>query len=63
MLKLGTVYPYALNDSLGDEYIKKDAHVHLGNKFSSLPRNYDRFSLEQPINAIIPFLLMSFSVN
>ena len=45
MLKVRTVYPYALNDCLGDEYEKKDNHVLEKSKFPPLPRKYHRVFL------------------
>lgn len=38
MLKLRSVYPYGVNDSLGDEYTKVNTHVFAGNKFPLLPK-------------------------
>ena len=40
MLTLQTVYPYGLNDRIGNEYMaEKDSRV-LGNRFSPLPHLY-----------------------
>ena len=36
MLRLRTVYPYGLNDLLGDEYDKSDTRTLEGNKFTPL---------------------------
>ena len=42
MLNLQTVYPYGLNDRVGDEYMaEKDSRV-VGNKFLPLHRLYKR---------------------
>ena len=42
MLTLQTVYPYGLNDRIGDEYmIEKDCRI-IGNKFLPLKRLHDR---------------------
>ena len=38
MLKLRTVYPYGLNDRVGDEYKTENSHVAVANKFPSLSR-------------------------
>ena len=42
MLKLRTIYPYGLNDRLGDEYKKDGTHELVGDTFSSLPRKLNR---------------------
>ena len=44
MMKLRSVYPYGLNDHLGDEYRKKNTHMLVGNKFLPLPRKHERVS-------------------
>ena len=44
MPKLRTVYPYCLNNCLGDEYKKVGTHLLVCNKFPSLPRKYNRVS-------------------
>lgn len=36
MMRLRTVYPYGLNDLVGNEYDKNDTHNLVGNKFTSL---------------------------
>lgn len=36
MLRLRNVYPYGLNDLLGDEYDKDNTHALVGNKFTFL---------------------------
>ena len=42
MLTLQTVFPYGLNDRVGDEYMtEKDSRV-VGNKFLPLKRSHDR---------------------
>lgn len=38
MLKLRTVYPYGLNDRVGDEYKTENTHVAVATKFPSLSR-------------------------
>ena len=44
MLKLRTVYPYALSDRVGDEYKKENTYVCVGNKFPPIPRKHNRIS-------------------
>ena len=42
MLKLRIVYLYGLNDGLGDEYKKDNAHMLVGNKFPPPPVRHNR---------------------
>ena len=42
MLKLRTIYPYGLNDRIGDEYKDNNIHVPIGNRFPSLKRSFER---------------------
>ena len=42
MLKLRTVYPYGLNDRVGDEYKTADTHIAVGSKFPNLGRKHAR---------------------
>ena len=44
MLKLRTVYPYGLNDRIGDEFIRDNTHILVGTKFPPLPRSHKRTS-------------------
>ena len=44
MLELRTIFPYRLNDRIGDEYKKVDAHFAVGKRFLTLKRNYPRLS-------------------
>ena len=44
MLELRTVFPYGLNDRIGDEYKKENAHYAVGKLFSTLKRKYPRLS-------------------
>ena len=44
MLKLRTVYPYGLNDRIGDEYKPSQSHSFVGHRFPRLERNFDRLS-------------------
>ena len=44
MLKMRTVFPYGLNDRLGDDFVKEDTHILVGTKFPALPRKHDRMS-------------------
>ena len=44
MLKLRTVYPYGLNDRIGDEYKHTESHSLVGNKFPQLSRTHPRES-------------------
>ena len=39
MLKLRTVYPFGLNDRIGDEYITERGNIIISNKFPSLKRH------------------------
>ena len=52
MLTLQTVYPYSLNDGVGDEYTaEKDSRV-VGNKFLPLDRLYKRPEYNESKNKI-----------
>ena len=42
MLKLRTVFPYGLNDRVGDEYKNENSDKQIGTKFKPLERNFDR---------------------
>ena len=42
MLKLRTVYPYGLNDRIGDEYKSHDTHIIVGKRFPPLKRTFPR---------------------
>ena len=42
MLKLRTVYPYGLNDRIGDEFKDDNCHMQVGNKFPALSRSFNR---------------------
>ena len=42
MMELRTVYPYGLNDRVGEEYKTANTHINVANKFPSLPRKYIR---------------------
>ena len=44
MMKLRTVYPYGLNDRIGDEWKKEDTHDTVAKRFPKLDRKYTRFS-------------------
>ena len=44
MLEVRTVYPYGLNDRIGDEYKDENTHSAVFNKFPSLPRNFPRIT-------------------
>ena len=41
MLKLKTLYPYGLNDKVGDEHKDNLAYTDVGLRFSALERQYD----------------------
>ena len=53
MLKLRTVYPYGLNDRVGDEFKTSDKEVLIGNKFPSLSRNHQRVGRGSHKNKIV----------
>ena len=38
--ELRTIFPYGLNDRIGDEFKTDDKHINVAAKFSSLPRKY-----------------------
>ena len=42
MLKLRTVFPYGLNDRIGDEFKNEDTHVAVGKRFPRLIRSHPR---------------------
>ena len=42
ILKLRTVFPYGLNDRVGDEYKNVNSDKQIGTKFKPLERNFDR---------------------
>ena len=42
MVQLRTIYPYGLNDCLGNEYKKKNIHVLVSNKFPPPFRKHAR---------------------
>ena len=44
MLKLRKLYPYDLNDPVGDEFKEVDTHVLVGNKFPLLLRKHSSIS-------------------
>ena len=42
MHELRTIFPYGLNDRIGDEFETDNKHINVATKFSSLPRKYSR---------------------
>ena len=42
MHELRTIFPYGLNDRIGDEFKTDNKHINVVAKFSSLPRKYSR---------------------
>ena len=42
MHELRTIFPYGLNDKIGDEFKTDNKHINVAVKFSSLPRKYSR---------------------
>ena len=42
MHELRTIFPYGLNDRIGDEFKTDNKHINVAAKFSSLPRKYSR---------------------
>ena len=40
--ELRTIFPYGLNDRIGDEFKTDNKHINVAAKFSSLPRKYSR---------------------
>ena len=44
MLQLRTIYPYGLNDPVGDEYKREDSHHLVANRFPPLSRKHPRAS-------------------
>ena len=44
MLKHRTVFPYGLNDHIGDEFKSNDSHFAVGKRFPSLKRAQPRTS-------------------
>ena len=52
MMELRTVYPYGLNDRVGE-----NTHINVANKFPSLPRKYiraNRGTLHKGISKLLP---------
>ena len=47
MLKLRTVYPYGMNDRIGDDFVNQNTHVLVGKQFPPLPRKNARISRGQ----------------
>ena len=41
-IEIRPVYPYGVNDCLGEECRKEDTHVLVGNKFPHIPKKRDR---------------------
>ena len=57
MMLLRTVYPYGLNDRVGDEYKTANTYINVANKFLSLPRKYiraNRETLHKGISKLLP---------
>ena len=42
MHELRTIFPYGLNDRIGNEFKTDNKHINVAAKFSSLPRKYSR---------------------
>ena len=61
-MELRTVYPYGLNDRVGDEYKTENTHVNVANKFPSLPRKFicvNRGKLHKGTSKLLPNEFMS----
>ena len=52
MKELRTVYPYGLNDRIGDEPITPNTHINVGLRFKALPRRNKRISRGKLHNGI-----------
>ena len=62
MMELRTVYPYGLNDRMGDEYKTENTHVNVANKFPSLPMKFirvNRGTLHKGTSKLLPNEFMS----
>ena len=58
MLKLRTVYPFGLNDRIGDEYMTESGNIIISNKFPSLKR-HNKHSRSRTKNRIGHDLIIS----
>ena len=52
MKELRTIFPYGLNDRIGDEPKTADSHINVGLKFRSLPRKHKRVGRGKSHNGI-----------
>ena len=56
MHELRTIFPYGLNDRIGDEFKTDNKHINVAAKFSSFPRKYSRANCGKN-NKTVPRLL------
>ena len=60
MLKLRTVFPYGLNDRVGDEYMSEKGNCNVASKFPTLKRNGNRFRVRTKTYASSNFICEHF---
>ena len=63
MMQLRTVYPYRLNDRVGDEYKTENTHVNVTNKFPSLPRKFIRVNRGTTSQRYFQIIIVSYIGN
>ena len=56
MHELRTIFPYGLNDRIGDKYKTDNKHINVATKFSFLPRTHSRANCGKN-NIGVPLLL------
>ena len=62
MLKLRTVFPYKVNDRLGDGFVEEDTHVLIGSKFSALSTKSRISHGRVLINSTLSFFQIHFKI-
>ena len=60
MLKLRTVFPYGLNDRVGDEYMTDRDSSHIASKFPTLKRTHSRHRVRTKVHTSSEFVANNF---
>ena len=60
MLKLRTVYPYGLNDRIGDEYMSEKENINIYSKFPSLKRMKEHHKVRSKLSTSNDFICKNF---
>ena len=60
MLKLRTVFPYGLNDRVGDEFMSEKGNCNIACKFPALKRSMNRFRVRSKTYTSSDFILNNF---